>query len=108
MVIATGNTESTNFGSKSAISMVQAINLALRHELLRDPKVALIGEDIGDCFNHIRAPLPMRAATDATDERDINFPRPPLYTIANRVLKCQRDELRLNSQGANPLDIMRE
>ena len=47
MVIATGNTESTNFGSKSAISMVQAINLALRHELLRDPKVALIGEDIG-------------------------------------------------------------
>ncbi|OGZ05715.1 MAG: 2-oxoisovalerate dehydrogenase [Candidatus Lloydbacteria bacterium RIFCSPLOWO2_01_FULL_50_20] len=47
MVIATGSLHATVSGSAGAISMVDALNQALRHELKRDPAVALIGEDIG-------------------------------------------------------------
>ena len=47
MVIATGNTNATVTGGANAISMVNALKLAFRHELARDGTVALIGEDIG-------------------------------------------------------------
>lgn len=47
MVIGTGSLHATVLGGAGAISMVDALNQALRHELRRDPTVALIGEDIG-------------------------------------------------------------
>ncbi|OGZ06403.1 MAG: 2-oxoisovalerate dehydrogenase [Candidatus Lloydbacteria bacterium RIFCSPHIGHO2_01_FULL_54_11] len=47
MVIALGNEKGTVKGSAGAITMVEALNLAFRHELKRDKTVALIGEDIG-------------------------------------------------------------
>lgn len=47
MVIATGTLNANISGTERAISMADALNQALRHELRRDPTVALIGEDIG-------------------------------------------------------------
>ena len=47
MVIGTGSLNATVSGSTHAISMIDALNQAFRHELKRDPTVALIGEDIG-------------------------------------------------------------